>query len=57
MSALVAHSVQCLRLSQYFLFLKITMTAVFSICFGNTSDGLGFRKLEGVSGVCSATGC
>lgn len=32
--ALVAHSVLCLRLSQYFLFLKNTETTVFSICFG-----------------------
>lgn len=53
--ALVAHSVQCLRLSQYFLFLKITVTAVFSICFGNTSDGLVFCNLEAVCGVCSVT--
>lgn len=53
--SLVAHLVLCLRLSQYFFFLKNTETTVFYICFGNVSDGLGLWEPEDTSGVCSHT--
>lgn len=55
MFALVAHSVLCLRLSQYFLFLKNTETTIFSVCYGNVSDGLGLSEPQDISRVCSPT--